>query len=411
MGKTPERGNPIYWGRDIPWISISDMNNQKVIKTTKEGISTQAFKSIFKEQISPAGTLIMSFKLTVGRTSILGVDALHNEAIISIFPKKEPDTQSKYLFYILPVIANMGETKDAIKGRTLNSRSIYNLFIPVPPIEEQKRIVEKLEVLLAEIDKLEEDEKALKELEDKFPKKLKNAILQSAVEGKLTSIQKSDVCSLNFLEQINKTRFELISKKEFKKEKEMSNIQSSEFLFDIPTNWNWIKLGDIASINTGVTFKKEEQSTNGIRILRGGNISNGEISIYDNDIFLPEEKVKAEHFVKKFDILTPSVTSIEHIGKVGIVNENANKIAHGGFVFKIRLYLENYIFSKYIYYYIQSPKNIDKLRSLTNKSGQAFYNLGKEKFRNILIPIPPINEQKQIVEELDKLFAIDIFDI
>src|SRR5690554_5058820 len=243
MGKTPERGNPIYWGNDVPWISTADMNNQSFIIETKEKVSNNALESIFKEQISPKGTLIMSFKLTVGRTSILGIDALHNEAIISIFPKKEPDTQKKYLYFVLPVIANMGETKGAIKGKTLNSKSIYNLLIPLPPIEEQKRIVEKLEVLLAEIDKLEQDEKALKKLEDKFPERLKSAILRNAVSGKLTN-QNLEV----------ETTEDIIVLLEKKKNEKIEVIKSyNKQPFDIPENWRWIKIGDLGTMGMGQT--------------------------------------------------------------------------------------------------------------------------------------------------------------
>ena len=73
----------------------------------------------------------MSFKLTVGRTSILGINAYHNEAIISIRPYADKDNNTRdYLSYILPVVTSWGDSKDAIKGKTLNAKSIYNLLIP-----------------------------------------------------------------------------------------------------------------------------------------------------------------------------------------------------------------------------------------------------------------------------------------
>ena len=97
----------------------------------------------------------MSFKLTVGRTSILGIDAYHNEAIISIKTYADKDNITRnYLAVILPIIANSGDSKNAIKGKTLNSTSIYNLLVPLPPLAEQKRIVSKIEELFHEIDKL-----------------------------------------------------------------------------------------------------------------------------------------------------------------------------------------------------------------------------------------------------------------
>lgn len=155
-GKTPARGDARYWSdNDFPWVSISDMKQGEIINSTKEFISEQAANDCFHNDISKRGTLIMSFKLTVGRTSILGIDAFHNEAIISIKTYADKDNYTRdYLSYILPIITTWGDSKDAIKGKTLNAKSIYNLLIPLPPLAEQKRIVEKIEEVFAEIDKM-----------------------------------------------------------------------------------------------------------------------------------------------------------------------------------------------------------------------------------------------------------------
>ena len=147
IGKTPPRGETKYWTNGIyPWVSISDMSDYGLVKTTKETVSEYA-QSLFGD-ISPAGTLIMSFKLTVGRTSILDISAYHNEAVISIYPFVDKDYRTRnYLFYILPIISNLGDFKDAIKGKTLNSKSLNNLLLPLPPLNEQGRIVAIIEQL------------------------------------------------------------------------------------------------------------------------------------------------------------------------------------------------------------------------------------------------------------------------
>ena len=108
IGKTPPRGETKYWTNGkYPWVSISDMSDYGLVTTTKESVSENA-KSLFGE-ISPAGTLIMSFKLTVGRTSLLNTSAYHNEAIISIYPFVDKIYQARnYLFHILPIISNLG---------------------------------------------------------------------------------------------------------------------------------------------------------------------------------------------------------------------------------------------------------------------------------------------------------------
>ena len=147
IGKTPPRGETKYWTNGkYPWVSISDMSDYGLVTTTKESVSENA-KSLFGE-ISPAGTLIMSFKLTVGRTSLLNTSAYHNEAIISIYPFVDKIYQARnYLFHILPIISNLGDSKDAIKGKTLNSKSLNNLLLPLPPLNEQRRIVAMIELL------------------------------------------------------------------------------------------------------------------------------------------------------------------------------------------------------------------------------------------------------------------------
>ena len=97
----------------------------------------------------------MSFKLTVGRTSILDIDAFHNEAIVTIERFCDDNNFIRdYLFYLLPLLSNMGDSKDAIKGKTLNSTSLNNLIIPLPPLAEQHRIVAKIEELLTMIERL-----------------------------------------------------------------------------------------------------------------------------------------------------------------------------------------------------------------------------------------------------------------
>ena len=147
IGKTPPRGEQKYWTHGkYNWVAISDMKDGEEILQTKEKVSEEAANKIFSS-ISFKGSLIMSFKLTVGRTSILGIDAYHNEAIVTISPYiDEHHNMRNFWLKVLPLIANFGESKDAIKGKTLNSKSLANLLIPLPPLTEQKRIVDKIEL-------------------------------------------------------------------------------------------------------------------------------------------------------------------------------------------------------------------------------------------------------------------------
>ena len=147
IGKTPKRAEPKFWSpSEVPWVSISDMTQGGSIASTKEGVSAAAIAECFGGQTSPTGTLIMSFKLTIGRCSFLGRDAVHNEAIVSIFPAMSAgESFSTYLSHALPLLSQLGDSKAAIKGNTLNSKSIANLPIPLPPPMEQERIAAKLD--------------------------------------------------------------------------------------------------------------------------------------------------------------------------------------------------------------------------------------------------------------------------
>ena len=157
IGKTPPRKDKTYWDNaHYPWVSISDMVPNGKIKETKEYINENSFNNIFKGKISPKGTLLMSFKLTVGRVSILDIEALHNEAIISIYPFSDKDNIiQQYLFKVLPLLSQYGNSKSAIKGNTLNSNSINELLIPLPSVAEQQRIVQKVDEIMSYLDELE----------------------------------------------------------------------------------------------------------------------------------------------------------------------------------------------------------------------------------------------------------------
>ena len=143
-GRTPTRNEPSFWNTgDHPWVSIADMNDGETLTATRETVSGESAKKIFRSQPEQVGTMIMSFKLTIGKVARLGIPAYHNEAIISIRPYiAEVDP---YLFKALPFFARQGDTKGAIKGATLNRESISSIPIPLPPLAEQQRIVAKVD--------------------------------------------------------------------------------------------------------------------------------------------------------------------------------------------------------------------------------------------------------------------------
>jgi restriction endonuclease S subunit len=153
-GHTPSRNNVSYWENgEYPWVTIGDMVESGYVTNTREAVTQVAREDIFKTAPEPAGTMIMSFKLTIGKVSLLGTPAYHNEGIITIRPYV-PELQD-FLFTVLPLFSQHGKSKGAIKGATLNRDSLFNIPIPLPPLDEQRRIIDRRNELLRVCDDLE----------------------------------------------------------------------------------------------------------------------------------------------------------------------------------------------------------------------------------------------------------------
>ena len=332
-----------------------------------------------------------------------------------------------YLYYFL--LYDKTQVKKSTTGSTMIHVSMENMnprLIPIPPINEQHRIVTQIEEVMPVVDKYEASQIALCRLNLEVFEKLKKSIIQEAIQGKLAPQDPNDEPASVLLERIREEK-ELLLKEAKLKRKEITDTvifkgednkyyeQIGEYVveltdlipFEIPDNWKWVRLRDICSICTGATFKKEEatQDQGGVRVLRGGNISPLRLCLKDDDIFIPCSLVKENILLNKNDIVTPAVTSLENIGKMARVESNLQNTTVGGFVFILRPFFNDDVMSKYLLAVMSSPSTIEYMRSITNKSGQAFYNIGKERLATTLIPVPPHNEQKGITDKLNHLFS------
>ena len=162
MGKTPSRDNPTYWGDDNMWVSIADMNEQKYMSATKEGITDVAVQESGIKPI-PKGTVIMSFKLSIGKVSIATSKLYTNEAIMGFIEKEEGTLVPEYLYYYLKGYKWEGANKAAM-GMTLNKKTIAENTISYPPVAEQEKIVAELDCLSGIIDKKKQQLKGLDNL-------------------------------------------------------------------------------------------------------------------------------------------------------------------------------------------------------------------------------------------------------
>ena len=151
IGKTPSRSKSEYFLGNKIWLSIRDLKSD-YISDSNEKITDEAIKTS-NMKVIPKGTLLMSFKLTLGKTAFADCDLYTNEAIASLPIKNENVIDKYFLKYSINVIDLEKEVDNAVKGKTLNKEKIKNLDIPLPPLEEQKRIVVNLDNLFAKIDK------------------------------------------------------------------------------------------------------------------------------------------------------------------------------------------------------------------------------------------------------------------
>ena len=178
IGGTPARDKPDYWDTKKQtknaWLSIRDLKGNLITRTS-EHISDLGVKNS-NVKLFPKGTIVMSFKLTIGRKARLGIDCYTNEAICGFFVKDTSILLNDYLFYALEVVNFDAEIDQAIKGKTLNKAKLNNLNISVPSIEEQNKIVNILSVADAEIEVFEKKLSMLR-LE-------KEALLQQLMTGK-----------------------------------------------------------------------------------------------------------------------------------------------------------------------------------------------------------------------------------
>ena len=403
LGKTPDRHTDKFWSDGIyPWFAISDLQERSAVFSTKEKISATALKEKFAGKLVPQGTLLMSFKLTVGRTSILGVDAVHNEAIISVFPIiPDKDATRNFLFNLLPLIVEYVETTDAIKGATLNSSKLSSMLVPFPPITEQIRIVaeiEKFEPLIAEYDKLEQQ---ATKLDDEIYSKLKKSILQYAIQGKLVPQDPNDEPASVLLERIRAEKKAKLGKKYvdsyiykgddncyYEKVGEKEPVRLDNLPFDIPDSWCWARLGSIGDWGAGATPARTNSQYYGGSIpwLKTGELNND--TVYDSEEHITDEALQncSLRYCHIGDVLIAMYGAT--IGKLAIagVPLTTNQACCACTPYEG-------IYNIYLFYFLMEEKE-----NFTHLGfGGAQSNISKEKIVKHLFPVPPYEEQKRIV--------------
>ena len=414
-GRTPSRHDFSYWNTgDYPWASIADMTDGGVVVTTKETVSEKAKEHLFRSEPAPVGTLIMSFKLTIGKISMLGVPAFHNEAIISIHPHLV--AMDAYLFKVLPRFSQQGDTKDAIKGATLNRESITNIFLPLPPLAEQNRIVAEVDELMALCDQLEAAQAERESRRDKLAgaslhrvnngananefreharfhfrhlprlttrpehiQQLRQTILNLAVSGKLVPRDPKDEPASELLKRIQAWRSAAIAEGKIRMpRKQILAVDDSEAPYELPKLWDWVRLGQIIYIHSGDGLTSEAMRRGSVPVFGG----NGITGFHDTP-----------------NVLRPTVV----IGRLGYycgsihVTPSQAWITDNAFITE---FCTDAIFQNFLVLLLKATnlKENEKATAQPVISGAKIYP--------IIVGLPPLAEQHRIVAKVDEVMAL-----
>ena len=277
-----------------------------------------------------------------------------------------------------------GTTKNAQPN--CNGKTLSKMIIPLPPLAEQHRIVARVDELMAKIDELEAVEKELVALKKAFPGDMKASLLQAAMQGKLTQQLPEDGSAADLLASIKAEKERLIKEKKIKKDKPLAPISEDEIPFKIPENWRWMKFGlcvENHDAERKPVSKDKRISHKGTYLYYGAT---GAIDVVDDYIFDGEYLMIGED------------------GGNFFVDRDNSFIANGRFWANNHVHVVKPIILNIRY--LKSFLDSLNLPAMGLISGIAVPKLNQEKLNSILVPIPPLAEQKRIVEKLDKLLPL-----
>ncbi|MCD1617490.1 restriction endonuclease subunit S [Salipiger manganoxidans] len=439
-GKTPSTKNSTYWssgGHGYPWVSISDLVANGSVSSSEKHVTETSHRDVFKGALVPAGTLLMSFKLTIGKTSLLGIDAYHNEAIIGINPIE--GVSKDYLFRFLPLLSSFASDKAAIKGSTLNAGSLSLLPVPLPPLAEQNRIVAKVDELMGLCDALERQaEDSLKahqtlvetclatltnsrspedltqnwtRIEAHFDalfttedsvEALRRAVLDLALRGSLTDQREDAAPASVLLSELYAKNKKLASSRH---RTIVSKIKEVEPPFDLPESWAWSNLGLLSSDLRYGTSKKCDRDDKLVPVLRIPNVSGGRVDLDDMKFGPLDPKEVADLRLRANDLLIiRSNGSLDIVGSFAVVPELEGDFAFAGYLVRVRID-PAFVDPRYIWYVSRSRFLRDQIEGPI-RHGVGLKNVNSTELASLQFPIPPREEQERIVDKLDGLFEL-----
>ena len=285
---------------------------------------------------------------------------------------------------------------------TFSQLNLISMFIPLPPLAEQKRIVAKIEELMPKVEEYGKAQEALDKLNAELPEKLKKSILQEAIEGRLVPQDPNDEPASVLLDKIRKEKAQLVKEGKLKKKDLISEpITDEEKPFEIPENWEWVRLQDLVSLISDGTHKTPTYKETGVPFLSVQNISSGILSLERIKYISEEEHQRLCERVKpqRGDIL------VCRIGTLGKAIEITWDFDFSIFVSLGLLRPINMDITPYMILFINSPAGKEWIDKVKVGGGTHTYKINLSDLPNMLIPLPPLTEQHRIVAKIEELFA------
>ena len=257
------------------------------------------------------------------------------------------------------------------------------------------------------VDEYAESYNRLQKIDNEFEDKLKQSVLQYAMEGKLVKQNPNDEPASELIKKIENEKAELIKEGKIKKSKKLPAITDDDKLFDIPDSWKWVRLGNITNfVGTGMVVPANQQSefqyAGMLPYFKMNNIGNwnGKFGVGDW-VYIPENEKVEKYFLKSGQLLFNTRNSKELVGKTTVVPDNiSEKIVANNNILRIESF--QHMKLSFVSYYLISPVSRYIFSTLTTATTNvaAIY---QKQLKEIVIPIPPLEEQKRIVTKIKKL--------
>ena len=397
-------------------IRISDFNENGFVN---KSIVRHKFDDALQDFLIEKGNIILCMTGgTVGKSYFvkeIPEPMMTNQRVATIKILKAIEDYIN-LVVVSPITQKVIQDSKNSTNDNISMDTIKGFFIPLPPLPEQQRIVDKLKELEPYINDYDKAYEKIEKLNTDFPDLLKKSILQEAVQGKLVSQDPTDEPASVLIEQIRQEKEQLIKDKKIKKDKNESYIFrrdnshyekigkeerciDDEIPFDIPDSWEWTRLGTITEILRGKGPKYADNTDFRIlnqKCVRWGNMDTSFCKTVDKQWF---ESISKECLTTQKDILINS-TGEGTIGRSSAVTSDAINMPYDSHVLLIRPYK---CLNKYIEIFINGIEGQAQINRSKGAKTTKQTELGVDKTKNLLIPLPPLNEQQRIVDKVNQL--------